>query len=119
MVSFRRGDPMNSDRLSGSHLSAIASAKADRWRQRGATRATPGEPLTLLLIAVSILTSVRYPKAKWIAGGVGAGLAGAALTNSCAMGSLLARLPYNRPASCDTGHTIERLRRHTSEEVAA
>jgi hypothetical protein len=46
------------DRLSGSDLSAVASAKADRRHRRGATRATSGEPLTLLLIAVSILVGI-------------------------------------------------------------
>ena len=32
----------------------------------------------------------------------GSGLVFAGITDTCAMGMLLARLPYNRGASCDT-----------------
>ena len=49
---------MISHRHSRSALSAVASAKADRRFRRSATRATPGEPLTLVLIAVSILVGI-------------------------------------------------------------
>lgn len=48
------------------------------------------------LVAGSILASLRFPKARFLAGGVGAGLTTAALTDTCAMGAALARLPYNR-----------------------
>jgi rhodanese-related sulfurtransferase len=82
----------------------------ERWPLERQVRLVAGS-----IVAASILASTVFPKAKWIAGGVGAGLAVAALTNSCAMGSLLARLPYNRPSACDTGETIRRLRRHTHE----
>ena len=40
---------------------------------------------------------------------VGAGLVFAGLTDTCAMGMLLARLPYNRPASCDVGAMVRAL----------
>ena len=49
---------MISDRQSGSALSAVASVKADRRHRGGATRATSGEPLTVLLIAVSFLVGI-------------------------------------------------------------
>jgi hypothetical protein len=42
---------------------------------------------------------VVVPAARFVAGAVGAGLVLAAMTNSCAMGMLLARLPYNRAAA--------------------
>jgi hypothetical protein len=42
---------------------------------------------------------------------VGAGLVFAALTNTCAMGMLLAKLPYNRGSSCAIDTAVERLRR--------
>ncbi|MGY1825701.1 rhodanese-like domain-containing protein [Blastococcus sp. SYSU DS0541] len=48
------------------------------------------------LVATSILASLRLPKARFLAGGVGAGLTAAALTDTCAMGAALAKLPYNR-----------------------
>lgn len=48
------------------------------------------------IVAAGVLTSAVVPQAKWLAGFVGAGLVTAALTDSCVMGSLLAKLPYNR-----------------------
>lgn len=42
------------------------------------------------------------PRARLLAGGIGAGLAFSALTDTCAMGSALARLPFNR-AGTDPG----------------
>lgn len=41
---------------------------------------------------------------------VGSGLVFAGATDSCAMGMLLARLPYNRPASCDVGAMVHALK---------
>jgi len=41
---------------------------------------------------------------------VGSGLLFAGITNTCAMGMLLARLPYNRPATCDVGAMVRALR---------
>ncbi len=54
-----------------------------------------------LIVAVSILVGAFIPGVQWLAFAIGAGLTVAALTNTCAMGMLLARLPYNRGASCD------------------
>ncbi len=48
------------------------------------------------LVVTSILASLRFPKARILAGGIGAGLATAAITDTCAMGAALSRLPYNR-----------------------
>lgn len=40
---------------------------------------------------------------------VGSGLVVAGVTDTCAMGALIARLPYNRPASCDVPATVRAL----------
>ena len=40
---------------------------------------------------------------------VGSGLVFAGVTDTCAMGMMLARLPYNRPASCDVGAAARAL----------
>lgn len=40
---------------------------------------------------------------------VGSGLVFAGVTDTCMMGMLLARLPYNRPASCDVGAMVRAL----------
>lgn len=55
------------------------------------------------LVLVSVLLSVAFPPLKWLAAAVGFGLARSAVVNSCAMGRLLGRLPYNQgsPYSLD------------------
>ena len=50
-----------------------------------------------VIFLVSILLSLVFPPARFVAGALGAGLVFAAVTNTCAMGMLLAKLPYNRP----------------------
>jgi rhodanese-related sulfurtransferase len=40
---------------------------------------------------------------------VGSGLVVAGATDTCLMGMLLAKLPYNRPASCDVGAMVQAL----------
>ena len=53
------------------------------------------------LVLLGVLLSVAVaPAFVWLAGFVGAGLAFAAVTDTCAMGLLLARLPWNRDANC-------------------
>jgi rhodanese-related sulfurtransferase len=65
-----------------------------RWDLERQVRFTAG-----LLVLVSILVSLVFPAARFVAGFVGAGLVFAAVTNTCAMALLLAKLPYNRPRS--------------------
>lgn len=59
---------------------------------------------------VGILASIFVPKAKWIAGGVAAGLTFSAVSNTCAMGTALAKLPYNRSDDCDIEGVLSELR---------
>lgn len=63
------------------------------------------------LVATGVLCSTVVPKAKWLAGFVGAGLVTAALTDSCAMGALLSRLPYNRDLEPDLRDAVDALAR--------
>jgi len=85
-----------------------------RWPMERQVRLVAGS-----IVLSSILASTVFPKAKWIAGGIGAGLTFAALSNTCALGSLLAKLPYNRPAECDVDATIARLRADARRKAAA
>lgn len=48
------------------------------------------------LVLVAVLVGVAVPPVTWLAALVGAGLTLAALTNTCLLGMLLAKLPYNR-----------------------
>ena len=50
---------------------------------------------------------------------VGAGLLFAGLTDTCAMGMLLARMPWNRGASaCDVASVLARLQARSPHESA-
>jgi rhodanese-related sulfurtransferase len=71
------------------------------------------------IVLGSVLASTVAPRAKWVAGGIGFGLAFAALSNTCAMGSMLMRLPYNRPAGTDVASEVARLRSDQTSERAA
>lgn len=63
------------------------------------------------LVATSVLGSVAAPRLKWVAAAIGAGLAGAALSNTCAMGMMLAKMPWNRTAGspCDVDSLVQAL----------
>ncbi|MER7585730.1 rhodanese-like domain-containing protein [Kitasatospora sp. NPDC097691] len=50
-----------------------------------------------MLVLAGLLVALALPGARWVSAAVGAGLAFSALTNTCAMGTLLAKLPHNRP----------------------
>lgn len=62
------------------------------------------------IVLGGVLASTVAPWAKWVSAGIGAGLTGAALTNSCAMGMLLSKLPYNRRNSPDMAAVLRQLR---------
>ncbi|MEU9201610.1 rhodanese-like domain-containing protein [Streptomyces sp. NPDC048332] len=48
------------------------------------------------LVVAGLLAGVRSPAARWLSAGVGAGLVFSAVTNTCGMAAVLARLPHNR-----------------------
>ena len=77
---------------------------AQRWDLERQVRLVAG-----LIVAVSVLASIVVPGVEWLAFAIGAGLAFAALTNTCAMGMLLARLPYNRGETCDLRTVVAQL----------
>lgn len=62
-----------------------------------------------VLVVAGVLSSVWVPGAEWISAAVGGGLAFAAVTNSCMMGNLLARLPYNRGSRADVERAVRAL----------
>lgn len=61
------------------------------------------------IVALAVLVDLVVPGLRWVAAGVGTGLVVAALTNTCAMGALLAKLPYNRGPHHDVTTIIARL----------
>lgn len=83
-----------------------------RGRQRWALdRQVRGVAGTLVLTAM--VASIWWPPAVWFAAAIGFGLAFSAVTNTCALGMLLAQLPYNRGPRCD----IERVVRSLNDGV--
>jgi rhodanese-related sulfurtransferase len=77
----------------------------DTWALERQVRLAAGS-----IALVAILASIFVPRAKWAAGGVAFGLTFSALTDTCAMGNLLARLPYNRGRGCDVEAVLAELR---------
>lgn len=59
---------------------------------------------------VAVVASIFVPGLEWIAAGVGAGLAYSAVSNTCAMAAVLAKLPYNRTNACDITGILEELK---------
>ncbi|GAA3367224.1 rhodanese-like domain-containing protein [Streptomyces sannanensis] len=49
------------------------------------------------LVLLGLLADLLVPGARWFSAAIGAGLVFSALTNTCAMGMLISRLPHNRP----------------------
>lgn len=75
-----------------------------RWDLERQVRLVAGS-----LVLSSVLASVVAPKVKWLAAGIGGGLTFAAVSDTCAMGMLLAKLPYNRGTSCDAQSIVAEL----------
>jgi cytochrome c biogenesis protein CcdA len=61
------------------------------------------------LVFAGVVGSLFVPELKFVSGAVGAGLVFAAVSNSCLMGTLLSKLPYNRTASCDVDAVVRQL----------
>ena len=75
-----------------------------RWAMDRQVRLVAG---SLALLAVAASTAL--PRAKWLAAAVGAGLAYSAVSNTCAMATVLSRLPYNRGPGCDIAGVLAAL----------
>ncbi|MFJ7064346.1 rhodanese-like domain-containing protein [Streptomyces sp. NPDC101115] len=69
------------------------------------------------LVLLGLLLALAHPAFQLLSAAIAAGLVLSALTNTCGMAAVLARLPYNRATSCTTDReatleaTLTRLRR--------
>jgi rhodanese-related sulfurtransferase len=77
---------------------------AQRWQLERQVRLVAGS-----VVLTSVLGSVAVPKLKWLAAAIGGGLTYAAVSNTCAMASALAKLPYNRGADRDADEVVAGL----------
>lgn len=96
---------LNGGMLAWQAANAPTKQGAPRWDLERQVRLVAGS-----IVLASVLGSVFVPGLKWVAGFIGAGLTFAALTNTCAMGMMLSKLPYNRGASCDLDTIVGQLR---------
>lgn len=78
--------------------------RAQRWDLQRQVRFVAGS-----IVVVSMLLSIFIPGLQWVAFAVGVGLTVTALTNSCVMGMMLAKLPYNRGPACDAQTIVAQL----------
>lgn len=76
----------------------------ERWAIERQVRLVAGS-----IVLSSVLGSVLVPKLKWLAAGIGGGLTFAALSDTCAMGTALGKLPYNRTPNYDPDALVSRL----------
>ncbi|MGC5311685.1 rhodanese-like domain-containing protein [Micromonospora zamorensis] len=85
---------------------------APRWDLERQVRLVAGS-----IVLVSVLGSMFVPQLKWVAGFIGAGLTFAAVSNTCAMGMMLGKLPYNRGSNCDLDTIVGQLRDSTGDRA--
>ncbi len=83
----------------------VVHGETDKWALDRQVRLVAGS-----ISLAALLTSIAVPKAKWAAGGIAAGLTFSALSNTCAMGNLLLKLPYNKSDNCDIDGVLDDLR---------
>ncbi|MFE9040164.1 rhodanese-like domain-containing protein [Streptomyces sp. NPDC012421] len=77
----------------------------ERWDMERQVRLVAGS-----VVLVTGVAGIVVPGAHLIGTAIGAGLTFAALSNSCALGVLLSRLPYNRGPRTDLRTVIAELR---------
>ncbi|MEU6277793.1 rhodanese-like domain-containing protein [Streptomyces populi] len=95
---------------------AWAAQGHDLHRPEGSTKAPWGMERQVRLTAGSVvllglaLGEFVHPALRLLSVGVAGGLVFSAVTNSCGMAAMLARLPHNRPRKADLDATLALLR---------
>ncbi|MDV9186726.1 rhodanese-like domain-containing protein [Streptomyces sp. SR27] len=85
--------------------SAPVKRGPERWDMERQVRLVAGS-----VVLATGLIGIAVPGAHLVGTAIGAGLTYAALSNSCAMGVLLSKLPYNRGPRTDVRSVIAELR---------
>ena len=83
----------------------VAGGDTTTWAMDRQVRLVAGS-----MVLAGVLASVLVPKAKWLAAGVAGGLVYSAVSDTCAMASVLAKLPYNRTDACDITGVLDEMR---------
>ncbi|MFG2263788.1 rhodanese-like domain-containing protein [Streptomyces sp. NPDC048720] len=108
---------------SGVHTATLAGGTGawaaqgnDLDRPEGGARATWGMERQVRLTAGSVvllglaLGEFVHPAFRLLSAGIAGGLVFSAVTNTCGMAAMLAKLPHNRPRQADLEATLIRLR---------
>ncbi|MBL1112794.1 rhodanese-like domain-containing protein [Streptomyces sp. 110] len=74
------------------------------WAMDRQVRLTAG-----CLILAGLIAGQSWGAARWLSAGVAGGLVLSALTNTCGMAKVLAKLPHNRPRTADLEATLAAL----------
>ena len=82
----------------------VRRGEVQRWALERQVRLVAGS-----LVLATVAASAWVPRTKWVGAGVGGGLVFAAVSNTCMMGNLLGKLPYNRGPACDIDQALTRL----------
>ncbi|MDQ2708093.1 MAG: rhodanese-like domain-containing protein [Actinomycetota bacterium] len=82
----------------------VKSVGRQRWALDRQVRLVAGG-----IVASSILGSIWDPRLRFLAGGIGAGLVYSAVSNTCTMGMMLMKLPYNRGSEADIEKALDCL----------
>ncbi|MFG3203121.1 rhodanese-like domain-containing protein [Streptomyces sp. NPDC048192] len=61
------------------------------------------------LVLTGLIAGRRWNAARWLSAGVAGGLVFSALTDTCGMAKILARLPHNQPRATDLDATLAAL----------
>ncbi|MFD8685987.1 rhodanese-like domain-containing protein [Streptomyces sp. NPDC059651] len=89
----------------GGELHRPTATAAPTWAMDRQVRLTAGSVVLLGLL----LGQVIHPAFQLLSAGIAGGLVYSALSNSCAMASLLGKLPYNRTNRTDLDNTLAAL----------
>lgn len=76
----------------------------ERWDLERQVRLVAGS-----VVLSSVVGSIAVPKLKWLAAAIGGGLTFAAVSNTCAMATVLSKLPYNRTATYDAATLVSEI----------
>ena len=82
----------------------VVNGDIQRWAMDRQVRLTAGS-----MALAGVLASTFVPQAKWLAAFVASGLVYSAISNSCAMAAMLAKLPYNKTDRCDIAGVLNAL----------
>ncbi|GLX54686.1 rhodanese-like domain-containing protein [Streptomyces sp. MB22_4] len=84
----------------------VACDVKSAWSMDRQVRLTAGS----LVLTGLALGEFVHPAFRLLSAGVAGGLVFSAVTNTCGMAAMLAKLPYNRPRKADLDATLARLR---------